>query len=189
MLHHCSHVSISRVQQLFNLPSNETTLCSLHQSPGFRRHNVKAGVCGAWAIQIVQYQPLHLYPLLLQWHLTGSAAAAVFGSLGDTGRISSIESKTISSFQPVRQRDSQTTKPSNTVSKHQGALFSKDSQRGSSVWKIQLCSITPRVPSKPAITGTEGVAKEQQNFFFQFWHLCQIPHSMAITISVYHWSV
>lgn len=112
-------------------------------------NDVKAGVCGAWAIWILQYQPLFLYPLL-QWHLAGSAGAAAFGSFGDTGRLSrkqGFHRKQDNIQLPAScQRDSQTTKPSNPVSKHQGALFSKDSQRGSSVWKMQLCSIAPRAP-------------------------------------------
>lgn len=127
------YIAVSRVQQLFNLPSNESPLCSLHQSSRFRRHNVKAGVCGTWATWNTQYQLLHHHPLPLQWHLRGSAGAAAFSSLGDAGRMSSVGSQTISSFQPVCQRDSQTNKPSNPASKHQGALFSKDSQRGNSV--------------------------------------------------------
>lgn len=142
------------MQQLFNLPSNECPLCSLHQSSRFRRHNVKAGVCGAWATWNMQYQHVHF----ITTH---------FSSLGDTGSISSIESKAISNFQPVCQRDSQTKKPSNWASKHQGALFSFDSQRGNSVWKIQLCNIASQVSSPSWLSqGQKKLPKNNRSSLF-----------------------
>lgn len=59
------------------------------------------------------------------------------------------------------------TSPQAPVSKHQGALFSKDSQRGSSVWKIQLCSIAPWVsPPSQLSQGQKELPKNQRSSLF-----------------------